>query len=312
MISIIIPAKELEDYLFNSLYNYTMSFTFDYEIIIVFDIYSVNVYSKFKLNFEKNDSVYFLLNPSKGRINALNYGYAHAKGDIIKCIDADDIILNGYFNNLETMANYPVHCHNANLINSNDEIVGTYNFDSNFLFKDYNYVLSNLKSQPRWIWSFNRKIADYIFPIPTELFAEDIWFSLIIKKNCENIFHINNSVYSYRQHPGGEWGGIKNFSPEVMTRRAKWNLALIPILLENKSTLGIVSCNIFSNIVNYYRVFLMERDVSEIFCANTKIYYKMRLFLIMYFPAVASILLSIKWYISKRVIAFKNKKIFCE
>lgn len=312
MISIIIPAKELEDYLFNSLYNYTMSFTFDYEIIIVFDIYSANVYSKFRLNFEKNDSIHFLLNPSNGRINALNYGYTHAKGDIIKCIDADDIILNDYFNNLEAMANYPVHCHNANLINSNDEIVGTYNFDSNFLFKDYNYVLSNLKSQPRWIWSFNRKIADYIFPIPTKLFAEDIWFSLIIKKNCENIFHINNSVYSYRQHPGGEWGGIKNFSPEVMTRRAKWNLALIPILLENKSTLGIVSCNIFSNIVNYYRVFLMERNISKILCANTKNYYKMRLFLIMYFPAVASILLSLKWFISKRVIAFKNKKIFYE
>ena len=72
------------------------------------------------------------------------------------------------------MERYPVHCHNANLINSNDEVVGTYNFDSNYLFKDYNYVLSNLKSQPRWIWSFNRKIADYIFPIPTELFAEDI------------------------------------------------------------------------------------------------------------------------------------------
>ena len=180
MISIIIPTKELENYLFNSLCNYTMSFTFDYEIIIVFDLYSDKIYRKFKSNFNKNNSIHFLLNPYKGRINALNYGYAHSKGDIIKCIDADDIILNDYFKNLKAMESYPVHCHNANLINSNDEVVGTYNFDSNYLFKDYNYVLSNLKSHPRWVWSFNRKIADCIFPIPSKLFAEDVWFSLCL------------------------------------------------------------------------------------------------------------------------------------
>ena len=151
MISIIIPAKELEDYLFKSLRNYSKCFTFDYEIIIVFDIYSAKVYSKFISAFAKYETIHLLLNPSKGRINALNYGYSHAKGDIIKCIDADDILLVDYFNDLEVMSNYPVHCHNANLINSNGENVGTYNFDSNYLYKDYNYVLSNLKSQPRWV-----------------------------------------------------------------------------------------------------------------------------------------------------------------
>ena len=41
--------------------------------------------------------------------------------------------------------------------------IGSYTFDNNILTKDYKFVLSNLKSAPRWVWSFNRNIAEYIF-----------------------------------------------------------------------------------------------------------------------------------------------------
>ena len=215
-------------------------------------------------------------------------------------------LLCAFFDKLSFMANYSAHCHNASLIDANNNVIGTYTFEKNILFKDYQYVLSNLKSPPRWVWSFNREIAECIFPIPPELFAEDVWFSLIIKKNCNRIFHLNSKVYLYKQHDGGEWGGIKNFSVQVMSRRARWNLKLIPVLLKNKISLGIVSQDIFSNIISYYKVLLNKKSISNIILSKTTIYYKAKLFLIMYSPSLATLLISIKWLVSKQLIAIKK------
>jgi len=306
VLSLIIPAKELDECLFETIYNYTLTFNHDYEIIIVYDFTDKKVNEKFNNNFKNNKKVILLLSPTKGRINALNYGYTQSKGDIIKCIDADDTLLSSYVDELEIMDNYSAHCHNASLIDGNNNLIGTYTFENNILFKDYQYVLSNLKSPPRWVWSFKREIAECIFPIPPELFAEDVWFSLIIKKNCDKIFHLNSEVYLYKQHDGGEWGGIKNFSAEVMSRRASWNLKLIPVLLKNKISLGIVSDDIFSNIVSYYKVLLNKKSISNIILAKTTIYYKAKLFLIMYFPFLATLVLSIKWLVNKQLIAIKK------
>ena len=306
MLSLIIPAKELDECLFETIYNYTLTLNHDYEIIIVYDFADKKVYEKFNNNFNNNKKIILLLSPIKGRISALNYGYSQSKGDIIKCIDADDTLLSSYFDELEIMANYLAHCHNASLIDGNNNLIGTYTFEKNILFKDYQYVLSNLKSPPRWVWSFKREIAECIFPIPPELFAEDVWFSLIIKKNCNKIFHINSEVYLYKQHDGGEWGGIKNFSAEVMSRRARWNLKLIPVLLKNKISLGIVSDDIFSNIISYYKVLLNKKSISNIILSKTTIYYKAKLFLIMYSPSLATLLISIKWLVSKQLIAIKK------
>ena len=306
MISIIIPTKELNEYLFETICNYKLSIKCEYEIIVVYDIESKECHEKFLTRFNNDDSIIIVLSPDSGRINALNIGFSHSKGDIIKCIDADDILLGEYFEKLEIIKNYSAHCHNANLINNNNEIIGTYIFDSNILFKSYDYVLTNLKSPPRWVWSFNRKIARLIFPIPPKLFAEDIWFSLIIKKYCDKIYHLNSSVYSYRQHGGSEWGGLKNFSHDIMTRRAKWNLTLIPVLLENKSLLGIVVDDIFSNIINYYKVILSNKSLFNILCAETTNYYKTKLLIIMYFPKIASLLIHLKWKYSHLIISYIN------
>ena len=306
MLSLIIPAKELDECLFEAIYNYTLTFNCDYEIIIVYDFTDKKVYEKFNNNFNNNKKIILLLSPIKGRINALNYGYTQSKGDIIKCIDADDTLLSSYFDELEVMDNFSAHCHNASLIDGNNNVIGTYTFEKNILFKDYQYVLSNLKSPPRWVWSFKREIAECIFPIPPELFAEDVWFSLIIKKNCDKIFHLNSEVYLYKQYDGGEWGGIKNFSAEVMSRRARWNLKLIPVLLKNKIRLGIVSDDIFSNIISYYKVLLNKKSISNIILSKTTIYYKAKLFLIMYSPSLATLLISIKWLVNKQLIAIKK------
>ena len=307
MISLIIPAKELDECLFETVKNYSLTINYDYEIIIIYDITSKKVYEKFQKSFSKNKRIILLLSPITGRINALNYGYTHSKGDIIKCIDADDTLLDGFFDELLMMDKFPAHCHNATLVNENNIPIGLYTFDINILNKDYKYVLSNLKSAPRWVWSFKREIAEYIFPIPPELFAEDIWFCLIIKKYCKNIYHINSDLYIYRQHSGSEWGGITNFSRTVMVQRARWNLALFPVLLDHKEQLNIDSDSVFCKMINYYEVLLGQKKLTYILFAKTTIYYKSKLFIILYFPSFATYLLNIKWLFSKYLIMVNSK-----
>ena len=307
MLSLIIPTKGLDDYLFKTVCDYKLNIKYDYEIIIVYDINNESQHNKFDNYFINDKIIKLIYNPDKGRINALNLGFRHSKGDIIKCIDADDKLLDGYFDELIMMDKYPAHCHNATLANENNVPIGSYTFDINILNKDYKFVLSNLKSAPRWVWSFKREIAEYIFPIPPELFAEDIWFCLIIKKYCKKIYHINSDLYIYRQHSGSEWGGITNFSRTVMVKRARWNLALFPVLLDHKEQLNIDSDSVFSKMINYYEVLLGQKKLTYILFAKTTTYYKSKLFIILYLPSFATYLLNIKWLFSKYLIMVNTK-----
>ena len=54
MLSLIIPAKELDECLFETIYNYTLTFNHDYEIIIVYDVVDNKVNEKFNNNFKNN------------------------------------------------------------------------------------------------------------------------------------------------------------------------------------------------------------------------------------------------------------------
>ena len=91
-----------------------------------------------------------------------------------------------------------------------------------------------------------------------------------------------------------------------MSRRARWNLKLIPVLLKNKISLGIESDDIFSNMISYYKVLLNKKSILNIIISKTTIYYKVKLFLILYSPSLATLLISIKWLVNKQLIA--NKK----
>ena len=57
MLSLIIPTKELDECLFETIYNYTLTFNHDYEIIIVYDFTDEKVYEKFTTNFKKNKNI---------------------------------------------------------------------------------------------------------------------------------------------------------------------------------------------------------------------------------------------------------------
>jgi glycosyltransferase involved in cell wall biosynthesis len=87
------PAKNAEDYIEDAILRLNSLPGFDIELIVVNDSSTDNTR---KIVQDLIGMVSFPLviqdNPLTGKVEALNYGYSLSKGDLIKCIDADDAL----------------------------------------------------------------------------------------------------------------------------------------------------------------------------------------------------------------------------
>ena len=135
-----------------------------------------------------------------------------------------------YFKHYNQLKSYQAHCHNAYITDSKLNNILRYSINPKMLSKNYRYVLSNLLTFPKWAWSFDRSIASKIFPMPENLPFEDVWINLIIKKNSNKIYHINEPIYKYRQHNNQTFGGILNFDKEKVIFRANRIKNLLQII----------------------------------------------------------------------------------
>ena len=210
-LSLITPAKNIDEYLIYGIKYFIENKSHDTELIIVLDkLEPLSLLEEIKEITKNNDCLRIFKNDQAGRVSALNYGYKKSIGEIIKCIDSDDILLLDFYNLIDDLMKSDAHCHNAIIGDSNLNKLYTYTFNPTILNKKYKYIVNNMISSPRWTWSFKRKIGDMIFPIPINLFAEDFWFTFIIKANANEILHFNRELYIYRQHETNEWGGVVN------------------------------------------------------------------------------------------------------
>ena len=89
--------------------------------------------------------------------------------------------------------------------------------------------------------------------------------------------------------------------------RARKNLAIFPVLLEHKDKLNIDCDSVFWKMINYYEVLLNEKKLTNIIFAKTTLFYKTKLFVILYFPSIATYLVNLKWLFSKYLIMMSNK-----
>ena len=296
-ISFIVPAKELDIYLLdhiNNLSQYSASF----EVIIVVDKLQPLKLKRKILSSIKGKKIKIYKNKKKGRISALNYGFLKSKGKIIKCIDSDDLLKIDFFNYMDEYKKYDAHCHNAIIGNKRLQKLVTYTFNPFILNKNLFYLIENMISSPRWTWSFKRKIANKIFPIPENLFAEDFWFTFIIKKYSKEIKYINNELYIYRQHSMNEWGGVMNFDKKIVERRSIWLLNEIKQLKMHKKALSVNDSN-FHKAELYHQALLERSGFIDIFSLGIDLIFKIKLIIIIYFPRSASSVIKLKWFLDK-------------
>ena len=295
-ISFIMPAYNSEQYIGDSIKELQKENEINWEIIIIDDFSKDKTYEIAKSFQEKDNRIKVFKNLKKGKVTGTNYGYSLSSGEIIKCIDSDDVLHKDYFKYFNQLLSYDAHCHNAFITNDNLNVIAKYSINPRLLSNNYNIVASELLSFPKWAWSFNRKIASNIFPMPENLPFEDIWINLIIKKHCKEIFYIKSPIYMYRQHDTQTFGGILNFDKQKVIFRANRMLKLINIIKLEPRIQDNLEKDIFRNIENYWKLMSLEElSYFNILKTKQKFIEKLKIILMKKIPFLPRYALYFKW-----------------
>jgi len=230
MISFIMMAKDTEKYLQAAIDPLLKEVESPWEIIIVDDHSSDGTY-RAALEMSKNDSrLHVVENPHTGKVKGTSYAYTLARGDIIKCIDSDDVLLPAFFKFAKMHATHDVLFHSASIASEKLEHLATYHPNQRWLTGDFRAVAESLTSYPKWTWSFNRAIAEKVFPLPDDLPFEDVWMAIMLKRHAQKPGFTRESLYLYRQHENQTFGGMLNYSRKATKFRASRLLKLIDVL----------------------------------------------------------------------------------
>lgn len=299
MISFVMPAKNVSRYIGEAIASLTNENSVSWELIVVDDHSDDSTFDILEEISRRDKRIKVFKNPGKGKVQALNFGYRQSAGEIIKCIDSDDVLLPDFFKFDETLRKYGAHCHDFMLVDENLKYLGPYYINPAFLKLDYHLVLSQLISLPRCTWSFHREVAQEIFPMPDELPFEDVWFSLVIKREVIEIKYIREKLYLYRQHGEQTFGGILNYQREKIQFRARRMLTLIDVLKKNQARLGYDSPDVFDYAEEYNSLIAEHVSARRIVLSRLSAVHKAKLVLICFFPAIASFVTRLKWRIDR-------------
>jgi glycosyltransferase involved in cell wall biosynthesis len=303
MISFIMMAYNVENYIGEAIVELQKEKDVAWELIIVEDFSDDNTFEVARKLEESDKRITLVKNISKGKVMGTNYGYSLTQGDIIKCIDSDDILLKDFFSNYYDMQKYDAHCHPSYITNEKLNILSVYHLNPSIINKDYLFVLSNIISLPKVSWSFNRKLADKIFPMPENLPFEDVWISLLIKKHANSILTMCKPLYLYRQHSNQTFGGIINYSKGIVIFRAKRLLCLLSILENEFRVMESLDKSIFDKVKAYNEIMSQSSlSLLDVIKSNLNIKYKVKIILIKKLPYFAKNLTILKW----KFDAFKN------
>ncbi|MEQ9377743.1 MAG: glycosyltransferase family 2 protein [Imperialibacter sp.] len=295
MISFIMPAKNAASYIRESILSLQKEKTVKWELIVVNDSSEDDTYKIVHEVSLKDSRIKIYNNTGTGKVQGLNYGFSLSEGQIIKCIDADDVLLPAFFAKYDDLKNFDAHCHDSFVVDQKLKTIGNYYVNKSIISATYEDVLKYMISIPRWAWSMKREIAEQVFPMPEDLPFEDVWFSFMIKRRAEDILHIKEKLYLYRQHTNQTFGGILNYGKAKVNFRARRMLQLVDCLLKNRERLGMHQSDIFDYSVEYNSLLTGGFKTGNILRSKLKTLHKGKLLLICFFPSAASIVTRIKW-----------------
>lgn len=298
MISFIMMAKNEENYIEESILALVNQEYQDWELIVIDDGSEDNTFEIARHLSEVDKRIIVKKNKFKGKVLGTNYGFSLTRGDIIKCIDADDILLGNFFDHVTSLEKSHAQCHSAYIVDSDLKQKSTYYINPLLIDKDFSFILSYLISVPKWTWSFSRELANKIFPMPEDLPFEDVWMSLMVKKFATEIRNIKEPLYLYRQHQNQTFGGINNFNKKTVVFRAKRLLRLISVLEKQIVLQNDIDPSTFKSIKEYNHLLSLDTlSVLSIIKSHLGINQKFKVFLIRKMPYLAKITTIIKWKI---------------
>jgi glycosyltransferase involved in cell wall biosynthesis len=229
MISLIMPAKNASAYIADAIGAVRRADARDWELIVVEDHSSDNTYAIAEDLSRLDGRVRVVRNPSIGKVAGLSFGYSICNGDVIKCIDADDVLQSSFFEYAD-IGEMGVMCHDTLLVSDTLSPIARYVVNPRILNEGFDSCLRHLISLPRCVWTFGRALAEHVFPLPEQLPFEDVWFSMVLKRFAPAVRYVSEPLYLYRQHSRQTYGGILNIGTDKTIFRAKRMLGVMDVL----------------------------------------------------------------------------------
>jgi glycosyltransferase involved in cell wall biosynthesis len=229
LLSFIMPVKDGGAYIEEAVRSLREQALGDWELVVV-DDHSADETARIVLALAGSDRRIALVdNPGRGKVQAVNYGYGFCRGEFLKVVDADDLLAPGFSAAFARLRSAPATYHDAVLLDEPSGGRSRIRVGGRYAAMSLEQSLRRIRvSPPFWSWTLARAVADRVFPLPADVpFPhEDVFFGLTIKK-ASRVSYVPLPLYIYRQHPGQSYGGLFDFSPELVGRRAAAMLGVI-------------------------------------------------------------------------------------
>jgi len=228
-LSFIMPVKDGAAYIEAAVRSLQDQALVDWELVVV-DDHSLDASKDIVHVLGVADRRIVLVNnPGRGKIQAVNHGYGFCRGEFVKVVDADDLLAPGFSDAFARLREAPATYHDAVLLDDRSGGRSRIRIGGRYAAMGLERSLRRIRvSPPFWSWTLARAVADRVFPLPADVpFPhEDVFFGLTIKK-ASRVSYVPLPLYIYRQHPGQSYGGLFDFSPELVGRRAAAMLGII-------------------------------------------------------------------------------------
>lgn len=231
----IMPAKNVEKYVFDAVLSYISHNREDILLVIIDDHSTDNTYQICKELEQKYQSKILLKkNKLHGKVNAINYGFSLVSSYYYKFVDSDDVLKTDFWDMLKrnSMKNKSF-VHPLDTVDNNLKKISTLPMPFQSTKNNRRYI-RDLILLPKVAWTFKKDDIEIMFPIAEGVPFEDIWFSLCVYANDIEIVNEKSSVYLYRQHNNQTFGNLRDINEERLIFRFKRIYDALKIIENNE------------------------------------------------------------------------------
>lgn len=232
LLSFLMPVKDGAAFIGEAVGSLQTQSIRDWELVVVDDHSRDETARLVSVLGESDARVRLTKNPGHGQVQAINHGYGFCRGEYLKVMDADDLLAPAFSDAFSRLRAAEASYHDALLLDAGTDDRTRLRVGGRFARLDFEDSLRRIMvSPPRWSWTLARRVADGVFPLPSGLPSphEDVYMGLLIKR-IVRVEYVPEPLYVYRQHAGQFYGGLFNYSPAAVVRRAEAMLRIIDIV----------------------------------------------------------------------------------
>lgn len=169
--------------------------------------------------------------PHIGKVAAINLAFTHVLGAYVKFWCSDDVLYVGAIKTLVTaISGYDGVVHDIAVADSLLHVLVPHSVpvaQAAHYFSASQVVRGD--GAPSGCWLFTRALAEEVFPIPLTAAYEDWYIAMIVALNGHAIHCIPESLGLYRQGSDNYWGGVYNFSRDVLRFRTGLDVRMLDL-----------------------------------------------------------------------------------